>query len=1471
MSDEAQGVWEMPQKKQKEPRKRGRRLLWWLGGFALALVLLVVLAPTIAGAFAPGIVEGQSGKSVAGAMGVQSASLSWFGPQRLTGVRLAGVDGKSIATADAEVGAGLVGLATGGLDLGDVKVSAVRATIVRDKDGRTNIERALATPGAGAKGGSVPASGGAGSGAGRLPAGLRLKLTLAADKITYEDAGLPGTGVRIENLDAAATVEPGTPLVLNLSGAIGEGTGPAGALKAKIKADRWSDADGTLTPSKAKISANVSGEGVPVGLLDAVAPGVLGQAGDGSPVTFRRALGDKLALTLLAEGTTSEGTATLDLRTPGATASAGVSLTGGTLTLKTPLNATVRGESLRWLVPGLDKSLAASASSTSVSTLPDATVTLDSLTLTLPKGGPLDLRGSGVRGSVALAETLGEVRLQEGGQKQPFRIAPLTVAVDAQDLAGPVHVKGSTSASISGQPAGDLSLDATLAGLLDKAGAPAASLSRDIRGTLAVRGFATPIVQPFLGGTGIDLPSDVGPTLDLALSAAPGDKGLTLSATCDAAQVRFAGSAGLHDDAIVAGKDGITVSLARAGKVIERLVKPSTGWAVSPWGGAADAGNLSLQVRSFELPMEKGSPRLDRLSLDAGFRVGKLVATPIGADARALPGAQLLNIILVSGDASMTPGAGAKAKLDASLGYAGKAFSLNADVGTGPVLTVEGGTLHAVTDPLVLRPVGTLRVTDLPSEIGGLIGALSGSSKPDLGNLLATLTGGALAVNVQAAPGSGAQATNLSLLASSTLMKAEVGAELTPKAFTVRKLAGEQGLTPAGYASLMKQFAPEQKDLPTLAAPIRASWSLDPFVVPLDAMKPQLDKTTPVTARLSIPGRTLVSGLTLGTEGGKPKPLDNVGVQNLNITALVPVAGLVGSAGDTGARLNADATLIGPEGDTIGKLSANASTKLDKGSPTGTLKGTVSVKEVPTPALDRLLGKPGLLAGFVGTPASVDVGVEMTPGKKASGPDFGAGTIDAELRVASPRLHSDAPIRVSVTPSHVALAGASSITLDVDPQELNTYLSGPGGNGVRLTEPASVRIGLEKFGMPRAGAQGQPLEVALRIGAPTVRLAGPDATPVSVNGLELNVRSQSVKSGPPPVDFSLAVPEATVGTAPPAKNLALTGTVSDLIGADGGVDPAHATLSARGNMPAIPTALVDVLANQKGRLVEGLGPVIELNVLVDRLALGGGQGGSPAKIDITMRSQRATLTVAGDVSGGVYTAQKPVELSILEMTPKFARDYIGIVPLIGSMEKSAKDAPASVVASNVTTSLSGDMSKLNADVVVNPGEMKFTTSDTFAQLLKVLKQKTEGQVGQRLDPLKVTIRQGVARYDTWGLPLGEFRVESEGTVDLVKRQIDVITWIPAGALTDQAMGLFKAGGVAGLLNKVAPPVAESLTKVPFRTKGSLDHPETRPDLELYTKNAVKQLRPDEIIKRNLGDLTNPKEPAPQPAPQPAPK
>ena len=110
---------------------------------------------------------------------------------------------------------------------------------------------------------------------------------------------------------------------------------------------------------------------------------------------------------------------------------------------------------------------------------------------------------------------------------------PVDITLNATDLSKPVTITGGTKATIDSAPAGDLSVRATGAGLLDQAGhlralGSAGGMADDVDADVRVHGMSTALIAPIVAGMGmaVDLKQDVGPTLDLGVQAKADVKGV---------------------------------------------------------------------------------------------------------------------------------------------------------------------------------------------------------------------------------------------------------------------------------------------------------------------------------------------------------------------------------------------------------------------------------------------------------------------------------------------------------------------------------------------------------------------------------------------------------------------------------------------------------------------------------------------------------------------------------------------------------------------------------------------------------------------------------------------------------------------------------------------------------------------------------------------------------------------------------
>jgi hypothetical protein len=183
---------------------------------ACVLLLLLVCLPWLAGSFAPGIAASAFAERCAGKLEVGSAQLSWFGRQSLREAVLRDPEGAEVARLDLELPS-LWDLArSGGRRLGTLRAE-LRAALVADEQGLTNLERALAPRAGSALPAEPPAAEpGPGEPAGEEP---ELELEVSSPLCSWSDARTRAAGrpFEIRGLKARVSLHPGQPARLEAS------------------------------------------------------------------------------------------------------------------------------------------------------------------------------------------------------------------------------------------------------------------------------------------------------------------------------------------------------------------------------------------------------------------------------------------------------------------------------------------------------------------------------------------------------------------------------------------------------------------------------------------------------------------------------------------------------------------------------------------------------------------------------------------------------------------------------------------------------------------------------------------------------------------------------------------------------------------------------------------------------------------------------------------------------------------------------------------------------------------------------------------------------------------------------------------------------------------------------------------------------------------------------------------------------
>ncbi|MBX3404914.1 MAG: hypothetical protein KF699_16000 [Phycisphaeraceae bacterium] len=1494
------------------PRRGKRRWILRIALASVVLIIvLVAIAPWIASRFAPGMVESAAGSSIQGSVRVSELSIGWFSPLRAGPIELRDPGAKVVARVEADSPITLWQVVRGGwwsapsIDLGAITLRG-EATIVRRPDGSTNLDEAIAP-----RRPATPAGKGGPAGGGGTTPDLKARLEIASISATVRDAAADGTlgpELGVKNLTGtidAALQAAGATVRADLKarsvvGDTAEETTITFAVRARERAARG--AAGLTADNLEHVDIEIEASRVPSALIDALA----GFAG-----ALQSGLAGSADVALRVQGDARNATINLLLDSPGVQAHAAMKLVDGVL-LPEKADApafTLALTSTTFLanLPQAADLVAQAGDRFALDEGPSVQVVVGGLRVPLPlallEGQPyppaeIDLRGAGASIAVIIGAASGRAAIPEPGGTaglKPFRTEPLAVSIDAADLAAPVRIRGGTSATIEGRSAGELTINLAAADLLDSNGrlralrrsAAPSALPASIAGDIALDGVSTALLQPFTGATGLplDLAADVGPSISLSLEAqtdaptASTEVGAIpptrVTVALRSQNIAADAALRLEGSSVRTTGEGVRVVVNSAAPLAARLLATGDG-AEAPLSVAGRSG-VELMVTDLDADLDAMRDGPPLAAVEA--RIGAVLA-----DARAtvaLDGAEPGEVELprAAVDVWLSRAAAPRITLDARAAHRGTPMMIAADIAAEGL---KGGRIPegAPFDrALALRLSGKIEARDVPPSLLALVpGAakyapgLPDSGRDELDAAIARIVSGATGAGVDAtvtftppageAPG---------VVARVQMVTRSQGANAD---LSLRVRANEAALTAANFSIVAE---PEGVNRALRAIAPRADggrgielgaasrvWVQvpEPVVVPLtrDAdgtPRPDLARAGTLALRIASAGEVIVANIPVGSEAGPgpddpPTPrLVSARLHKPTADLRAPLAALLDESLRASARASVKATteVRGGGGSPIAGVSLDASAALDGAAP----EALLTLENVHTANADALLGRPGLVSGALGQSASATVRIAPIAGA--------AGDLDLRAQVQSPAF-SGADIALARRADRIALVAPAAITWTPAPEFLNSFLAGEDRSFI-VTETAPVSLLLSRLVIAQ-GADGtgplMPGVFDLDAQFSTARLGmsaagrgeGASAHALSMQTIAGRVRwDASVPgtggAGAGAIEAALSIGAVAANGGPAAQPSRVSAKVRSLIDRQGNLNTERALIDADADLNRFPTAVIDELASQGGLLTELLGPEVSMSATARSLTRV--ESGPRGMFEATLESPRASAQLVGDIRRGRFVQTGPSRIRVTQIRPQLVEQLAGGLPLVASMEKSASDDPAVVEMNDLIVPLDGDLSRLGGTISVDPGVARFTTRTFIGSLLKAVGGRAEGQLGRKIDPFVVKIDKGVATYERFRLPLGEFSIETKGQVDLVKRTMNLTTYVPFFALTDEAMGPIRLG-LGGRLD-----LLDRNTLVPISIKGGMDRPSAMIDGELFLRETAGNIiqQPGRFLE-SIGDI-----------------
>ena len=542
----------------KKKRSRKRAVLVTLTVVLVVVGLVVVFLPKIASPIARSLIASKGSAAVAGTVDARGLSLSWFGPQRVTGLTLLDPAGERVADVDVVVEAGLAGLVFGSRDLGTITIGG-RLDLVEDDAGQLNLMRAVETG---------PSTGGGGGGGG-LPASLHAIVTVENLDVSYAGPTLLARGVKslaAESVSGRAEIQPGTDLVATLSARIsGRETGgdkfESGSVSASGTVAGLIGSDGVIHADAATVTATVKTEDLDPSLADRLVD---------APVAFGRAFASRIRAKVDVSGSVSAPAGAFEIASTNVNGGGAFGLQGKALVSTKPMELTIAAAALE----AVDKAWLAEKTGGALDVRAMPSIGLRVEGVQLPTDGS-SLASASATATVDLGAMDTVVAMGEGEERTTRRIttAPAKLTLGTESLGEGAKIGGSLAFTVDGREGGTLGIDMSATGLLDEAGQLQTAELPVLRGTVGLDGVDTGVLQPFVAAAGVNLDKEIGPALSLGVDFDAQGGGQITLITGRVASTNLNGGLNLvlEGTRLSAGDPGGQIRVASVGPLLTRM------------------------------------------------------------------------------------------------------------------------------------------------------------------------------------------------------------------------------------------------------------------------------------------------------------------------------------------------------------------------------------------------------------------------------------------------------------------------------------------------------------------------------------------------------------------------------------------------------------------------------------------------------------------------------------------------------------------------------------------------------------------------------------------------------------------------------------------------------------------------------------------------------------------------------------
>ncbi len=710
-------------------------------------------------------------------------------------------------------------------------------------------------------------------------------------------------------------------------------------------------------------------------------------------------------------------------------------------------------------------------------------------------------------------------------------------------------------------------------------------------------------------------------------------------------------------------------------------------------------------------------------------------------------------------------------------------------------------------DPIALASAAQRTLTASITAPAWLASALAPEQAPTIN---AALAGEPVSITIEPITG----ASGITIRSGETVVLTR--AAIATDAITLDETNGRIHATPERLRNILAALAEDQTaPAYALASPATIDLRVDPVTIPLG--EGASFDLAGLTASATLEGNAVVTGVL--ERDGSPR---DIGIR-------------AGSAriafAEAGPTIEASASAFDPAkpATPIGELTA----RIEPGA-----RFDIRLSQARPRAIDNwLAGEPttdGPLALTFGDSLNLRAQTRTVTG-------LPAGTDRIEVGVESPRMNTRLLANRSET--RIALAEPFEVAWTLAPAMFDEIIApaiaDTEGSQLRLREAAPAAVAIRSFSIDKRDGAFDPATARIdaqfgMINANFDAVLGEPGATQTVRPIDLDrvqgAITRTASESEEPIRFNLESLD---------QNNDPRFTVEGQLNTAAAPGTNRLSATASGD---IPTALIDVLAGQRGLLVAGIGDTVRVSAQADNVTADRTQG----KLTATVQALRAEAAAFGRFENGALVlgdgAASRTNITLSEITPELSRRvFEPLFPLLRNFEKSRTEQPTMITVTSAGLSIptDGDLTKLNGNINLNLGSVRFEAGDLLSAALRATANRTAGQLGQSVPPVLVRFNAGVATYDTVDIPFGDFTLRTRGTIDLVNRRMDVLVLLPL----DFIGGDFKRAAQQF-------PLLNQLAAVPLRARGELG----KAKLEL-DPNAIEEIIPG-ALEQNLNDLLN---------------